>query len=82
MFAKHGVSLRMAAEAVEDPMRVLLEPDYNSVSGASVRIIGYSATAQQVVTLIALSKNGKDFGVNGWVSNEKDLRIYCQAQSS
>lgn len=76
MFDQHGVSAFLAAEATGDPDRVVIAPDYNSVSGHSVRIIGYAPSAGEVLSIIAMSLNGRDVGVNGWVANEKDRRIY------
>lgn len=76
MFDVHGVSAFLAAEATADPDRVLLEPDYNSLSGQSVRIIGYSPSSGEVLSIIAMSLNGREIGVNGWVANQKDRRIY------
>jgi hypothetical protein len=76
MFDKHGVSAFLAAEATADPDRVLLEPDYNSASGESVRIIGYSPSSGEVLSIIAMSLNGREIGINGWLANEKDRRIY------
>ena len=60
--------------------RVAIEPDYNSRTGRSVRIIGYSMLAQGIVTVIVLSDGGVDYGVNGWLANEKDQRIYREAE--
>ena len=39
---KHGITPAIADEALEDPNRVMIDPDYNSESGKSVRIIGFS----------------------------------------
>ena len=61
--------------------RVAIEPDYNSRTGRSVRIIGYSMLAQGIVTVIVLSDGGVDYGVNGWLANEKDQRIYREGET-
>jgi hypothetical protein len=42
---KHGVTPDEADEALGDPERIVIDPDYNSTSGRSVRIIGFSQTA-------------------------------------
>lgn len=66
-----------ASEALEDPNRVVIDPDYNSDSGRSVRIIGFSVTADDVITVIVLENNGTGYGVNGWTVDEKDRRLYA-----
>ena len=60
--------------------RVAIEPDYNSRTGRSVRIIGYSMLAQGIVTVIVLSDGGVDYGVKGWLANETAQRIYREAE--
>ena len=55
---------------------VLIDPDYNSTSGQSVRIIGYSIIADEVITVIVLEHDGTEYGVNGWLANAKDRHIY------
>jgi uncharacterized DUF497 family protein len=52
--AKHGVTSVEADDALADPYRVVLEPDPASKSGRSVRIIGYSRSAQAVLTVIVV----------------------------
>ena len=79
MDARHGISVALANDAVSDANRVLVDPDYNSESGRTVRIIGYSQLAAGIITVIAMADGGIDFGVNGWISNEKDQRIYREA---
>ncbi len=54
----------------------MIDPDYNSTSGRSVRIIGFSVIAEEVITVIVLEDDGVEYGVNGWVANEKDCRLY------
>ena len=80
MHAKHGISVALANDAVADLNRVVVSPDYNSASGRSVEIIGYSMLAEAVITVIAMSSGGIDYGVNGWLANEKDQRIYREAE--
>jgi hypothetical protein len=77
MQRKHGVAPAIADEALEDPNRVVIDPDYNSESGRSVRIIGFSVTAGDVITVIVLENDGTEYGVNGWTANEKDRRFYA-----
>jgi hypothetical protein len=56
----------------------VIDPDYNSTSGQSVRIIGFSVIAEQIITVIVLEDDGVVYGVNGWVANEKDRRLYYE----
>jgi len=79
MEARHAITVAMANDAVSDANRVLINPDYNSESGRTVRIIGYSQFAGAIITVIAMADGGIDYGVNGWISNEKDQRIYREA---
>jgi hypothetical protein len=41
-----------------------------------VRTIGYSTSAGYLVTVIAVDDTGVTFGVNGWKSNDFDIRRY------
>ena len=59
---------------------MVIEPDYASVTGRSVRVIGYSTLAGAVVTVIVLSDGVVDCGVNGWLANDKDRRIYREGE--
>jgi hypothetical protein len=77
MHRTHGISPEVANDAINDPSRVLLVPDYNSTSGLSSRIIGYSEIADAIITVIVLERNGVEYGVNGWPANAKDRRIYA-----
>ena len=77
MKRKHGVTPAIADEALEDPNRVVIDPDYNSDSGKSVRIIGFSVTADVVITVIVLENDGTEYGVNGWAANQRDRRYYA-----
>lgn len=74
--AKHGVTPVEAAEALNDPMRLVIDPDPASTSGRSVRIIGWSERDQAVLTVIVLEHEGREHGVNAWRSNTTDLRRY------
>ena len=79
MRRRHGISSEAADEALGDANRVVIDPDYNSTSGRSVRIIGYSMIADDIVTVIVLDNDGIEYGVNGWSANQRDRRIYNQA---
>lgn len=60
-------------EAAADPRRIVLDPDPKSRSGA-VRIIGYSASAGFVITVIATA--GARADVTAWKSSGADPRDY------
>ena len=76
MQRKHGISPDVADDALGDANRIFIDPDYNSTSGESIRIIGYSTLADDVITVIVLEHEGTEYGVNGWSANAKDRRIY------
>ncbi|CPY85158.1 Conserved protein of uncharacterised function%2C possible IS sequence associated protein [Mycobacteroides abscessus] len=79
---KRAMPPAMADEALTDPERVTLVPDPTSKSGKGVRTIGYSTTAQQVLTVITLVKDGIEYGVNCWPANDRDKRIYREGGTS
>ncbi len=54
----------------------MIDPDHNSTSGKSVRIIGFSATADELITVIVVVDEGVEYDANGWASNTKDPHIY------
>lgn len=76
MQGRHHIAPEVANDALSDANRVLIDPDYNSTSGQSVRIIGYSIIADEVITVIVLEHDGTEYGVNGWLANAKDRHIY------
>jgi hypothetical protein len=76
MQGKHGIAAEVADDALGDANRVVIDPDYDSTSGASIRIIGYSVLADDIVTIIVVEHEGTEYGVNGWSANAKDRRIY------
>ena len=82
MFAKHRVTVEQANEALQDPDRILLFPDYASTTGMSARIIGYSTSAEHLLSIIAVVDEGVEYGANGWHSNAKDQRIYREEVES
>lgn len=85
---RHGLETRWADEAVDDADAAWLDPDPTSASGLSVRVIGYSPSVNQVLTVILLPAdadpadppNGDWWGVNAWPSNARDRRVYEQVQ--
>ena len=50
--SRHAVEQAWADEAVQDEHAVWLRPDPASLSGRSVRVIGYSSSAQQLLTVV------------------------------
>jgi hypothetical protein len=70
----HGVHAAEANEALGDPNRVVINPDYNSRSGDGVRIIGYCASRDEVLSVLVHKPTG--YGINGCPSNAMDRRIY------
>lgn len=76
MRAKHGITSVIADEALGDPNRVVVDPDYNSTSGQSVRIIGFSTTLDEIITVIVVVADELAYGATGWLANAKDRRLY------
>lgn len=86
--ARHGVKPVWADEAVDDEHAVWLEPDPASRTGASVRVIGWSRSAGEVLTVILVDARvdpsdlpqGDWWGSNAWVANEQDRRLYGEEE--
>lgn len=78
--SKHHLTPRDANEAWNDPNRLLIDPDPASRSGRTVRVIGWSSSARQLVTVIALPDSGTVWGVNAWPSNDLDAKRYAQEE--
>lgn len=79
MFSKHGVTTSQADEALEDPNRIVIEPDYASISGESIRVIGYCPSLNTILTVILVTDPVDGlitYGASGWESNIKDRNIY------
>ena len=83
---RHRVEPGWASEAVNDPDALWLNPDPASKSGLSVRVVGYSGSADAVLTVILLPGNadpaeqadGDWWGVNAWHANDHDRRRYVE----
>lgn len=54
MLESHGITPQIANEALADPERITHTPDYNSTSGRTNRVIGYSVSARAVIAVIVL----------------------------
>lgn len=77
MLDRHGVTPEQAEEALTDDSRVVFEPDYASQSGQSVRVIGFSPSIGDVLTVIVvIDEHGKEWGGSAWRSNRRDLAYY------
>lgn len=78
MWNNHQVTTSEANEAITDPDRVWMAPDPKSQSGDSIRVIGYSATHDAVLTVILVRDPEVTWlwGANGWPSNGTDRRTY------
>ena len=82
--SRHGVDPAWADDAVNDDHAVWLTPDPASRSGRSVRVIGYSTGARDVLTVILVAADAEDaeqpvgewWGANAWVSGPRDRRLY------
>jgi hypothetical protein len=86
---RHGIEARSASEAIGDDHAVWLVPDPASRSGQAVRVIGYSPGAGAVLTVILLAgsadpdepPDGDWWGSNAWRANDRDQRIYGEADT-
>lgn len=74
--AKHGLTPDVADEAFADPNRLVIDPDPASVSGRTIRVIGWSSSTRTLVTVIVLPDEGVIWGVNAWPANTTDQRRY------
>ena len=82
--SRHGVDPTWADEAVEDDHSVWLTPDPASRGGHSVRVIGYSTSAREVLTVILVDPEvdaaerpiGDWWGSNAWVASARDRHFY------
>lgn len=79
--AKHKLTPDIADQAFNDPNRLVIDPDPASVSGRTVRIIGWATSAQLLVTVIVLPDEGIVWGVNAWPSNSTDQRRYREGHT-
>ena len=74
--AEKGRTVEQANEALEDPEMLVIDPDPRSVTGDSVRIIGYSSTAQEVLTVVVVVHDGQAYGATAWRANKHERRLY------
>lgn len=84
---RHHVDPVWATEAVNDPAAYWRDPDPASTSGISIPVIGYSGTADSVLTVILVRADadplappdGDWWGANAWHANTRDTRIYQES---
>ena len=84
--SRHGVDPGWADEAVNEDHAVWLMPDPASRSGRSVRVIGYSASARNILVVILVAAGvdeterpaGEWWGANSWVASPRDRRLYAE----
>jgi len=81
MLERHGIEANWATEALDDPDALRIDPDPSSKSGRSVRTIGYSTSARCILTVITLIEDEVTYGVNGWRSNDSDVRRYSEEET-
>jgi uncharacterized DUF497 family protein len=74
--AEKGLTVEQANEALEDPEMLVIDPDPRSLTGDSVRIIGYSSTAQDVLTVVVVVHDGQAYGATAWRANKHERRLY------
>lgn len=81
--ADFDVEPEWATEAVFDENRKIAAPDPASKSGLTIRVLGYSPSANRVLTVILLPKSppeidGSWWGVNAWAANSTAIRRYYE----
>ena len=78
----HDIAPAWTVEVVNDPDRLVDEPDPRSVHVNSVRIVGYSPTAGMVITVVALRDvRGVLHGASAWKTRGAPLRRYWEGNS-
>lgn len=76
MSRRHGVKVAQAEDALSDTERVVIDPDYASRTGRGVRVIGFSVSRGDVLTVIVVVAEGVEYGGSSWPANEKNQHIY------
>jgi hypothetical protein len=66
---------------MDDLYMLWFEPDPKSESGLGIRVIGYSASAGFVLTVIVYREAGLLRGVTAYKTNGSDLRAYRKGVS-
>lgn len=80
----NGVDIEPAwtVEAIDDPERLVDEPDPQSAHANSVRLVGYSHSAAMLITVVALrDSHGVLHGASAWRTTGKPRRQYWEGRS-
>ena len=65
--ARHHVTIAQANEALTDPNRVVINPDYASISGRGIRTIGYSASFGGLLSVMTwIDQHGVERGTTAF----------------
>lgn len=80
MSRRHKITVAQANEALSDINAIWLDPDPSSGSGRSARVIGYSHSRREVLTIILVHQHQEKgyWGASGWKSNRSDRTRYAQ----
>jgi uncharacterized DUF497 family protein len=74
--ARHNVTVAQANEALADPNAVVIDPDYASKTGRSIRTIGYSPSFGYILTVITVAHQGAVYGATAFQADRRDRRYY------
>lgn len=78
--ARHGVTVEQVEEALSDAYRLVFDPDPKSVSGASVRTVGYSRSAGAVLCVITVTGDDATYGATAFKANTTYQRMYKETR--
>lgn len=77
---RHGVLTKWADEAVNDDLALWFDPDPKGRSGDSVRVVGFSRSAEQVLVVIVVRdeslQHADYWGANSWRADGRERRMY------
>jgi hypothetical protein len=73
---KRASPLEQVGQALDDPKRLVIDPDPRSVTGESVRVIGYSDAAEEVLTVVVVIHDGRVYGATAWRASARELLLY------
>lgn len=75
--ARHGVTIEQAEEALADPERVVIRPDYASISGRGIRTIGWSASFGDLLAVLSyIDNHDVEQGTTAFRAKGRDRRSY------
>lgn len=73
---RHDLTRVMVREALDDPDLATIRPDPTSRSGESFRVIGYSSTSRQLLTVVLVDHDDIVYCATAWKSKASEIRIY------